>query len=268
MSINLSIGRISGLIEPTRAKLMRHPVYTQMSDLRHVQIFMEHHVYAVWDFMSLLKSLQRNFGSFRIPWTPSNHPNAVRLLNEIALAEETDEGFHGGYQSHFSMYRDSMVAAGANTEGIDRLIEIVDFEPGNFPDLSHLPIPVSAKQFVNATFDVIQRDDSIEMASTFLYGREDLLPGLFTKIVAEVAQEHSGRLDEFVNYLNRHIEVDEGEHGPAAERLLDLLCDGQEERIDRAQRAAEASLRHRMILWEGILADYNRYSCETEKGLV
>ena len=266
--MNLTIGHISDSIEPTRLQLMRHPVYTRMSNLQHVQIFMEHHVYAVWDFMSLLKSLQSKFGSFRIPWTPSNHPGAVRLLNEIALAEESDEGLHGEHQSHFSMYRDSMVAAGADTTGIDRLIELVDTEPGKFPDLGDIPIPSSAKQFVQATFDVIQRNDSIEMASTFLYGREDLLPGLFTKIVAQVSQEHSGRLDEFVNYLKRHIEVDEGEHGPAAERLLELLCDGQEERIRRACKAAEEALRHRMILWEGISADYNRYSCETEKGLV
>ena len=161
-----------------------------------------------------------------------------------------------------------MVAAGANTTGIDRLIEVVDLEPGKIPDLGGTPIPNSAREFVKATFDVIERNDSIEMASTFLYGREDLLPGLFTKIVAEVSREHSGRLDEFVNYLNRHIEVDEGEHGPAAERLLDLLCDGQKDRIERAHSAAEAALRHRMVLWEGILADYNRYSCETEKGLV
>ena len=149
--MNLSIGHISELIEPTRSHLMRHPVYTQMSNLRHVQIFMEHHVYAVWDFMSLLKSLQCKFGSFRIPWTPSGHPDAVRLLNEIALAEESDQGFHGEFQSHFSMYRESMVAAGANTNGIDRLIEVVDLEPGKIPDLGGTPIPNSAREFVKAS---------------------------------------------------------------------------------------------------------------------
>ena len=266
--MNLSIGHISDLIEPTRLQLVQHPVYTQMSNLRHVQIFMEHHVYAVWDFMSLLKALQCKFGSFRIPWTPSDHPDAVWLLNEIALAEESDEGLHGDHQSHFSMYRESMAAAGANTEGIDRLIELVDLQPGKLPEIDDIPVPSSAKQFLKSTFDVIERNDSVEMASTFLYGREDLLPGLFTKIVDQVSREHSGRLDGFVYYLNRHIEIDEGEHGPAAERLLDLLCDGQKERIERAHSAAEAALRHRFVLWEGILADYNRYSCEAEKGLV
>ncbi len=258
-----TICQISGLIESRRLELTQHPVYSRMSNLRHVQTFMEHHVYAVWDFMSLLKALQRKFGCFRVPWTPSAFPAAVRLLNDIALAEESDVGLDGECQSHFGMYREAMRAAGASTAAIDRLVEIVDDSPGQLPDLESIALPESAKKFVDATFGVISRDDSIEMAATFLYGREDLLPGLFTKIVAQVSQEHSGRLDVFLHYLQRHIEVDEGEHGPAAERLLEILCDGQADRIDRARLAASDALRHRMLLWDGILADYERNFSET-----
>lgn len=263
-----SIGHINDMLEPTRLQLLKHPVYTQMSSLRHVQIFMEHHVYAVWDFMSLLKALQRKFGCFRIPWTPSDNPDGVRLLNEIAVAEESDEGLDGTHRSHFSMYRSAMAEAGASTEAIDRLVEVVDMEAGCFPDLKKIALSDEARQFVGSTFEVIARNDSVEMASTFLYGREDLLPGLFTKIVEQVSEEHAGKLDQFVYYLNRHIEVDEGEHGPAAERLLAMLCDGKIDRIERAQKAASEALRQRMLLWDGIAADYNRSSSDTEKELV
>ncbi|HCP85492.1 MAG TPA: heme oxygenase, partial [Planctomycetaceae bacterium] len=115
--------RIKALLAPQREKLLNHPIYEHIKKPIHVRTFMTQHVFAVWDFMSLLKSLQQRFCGCDIPWHPEKqYPLAVRLINEIVLAEESDVGPTGQFLSHYEMYRMAMVQAGASTKEIDMLI--------------------------------------------------------------------------------------------------------------------------------------------------
>ena len=57
----------SSSLEPLRAKLVGHPVFHSVTTLPRLRVFMEHHVYPVWDFMSLLKSLQQTFAPHGSP---------------------------------------------------------------------------------------------------------------------------------------------------------------------------------------------------------
>ena len=107
-------------IAPLRARLAEHPLYASLRTLEELRAFMESHVFAVWDFMSLLKSLQRGLTGIDVPWLPSAHPEARRLVNEIVLGEESDV-YKGRPVSHFELYLEAMRQAGANTEPIDRL---------------------------------------------------------------------------------------------------------------------------------------------------
>jgi hypothetical protein len=54
------IDKINKTIEPLRQQIINHKVYSEIKDIEDLKVFMEYHVYAVWDFMSLLKTLQNN----------------------------------------------------------------------------------------------------------------------------------------------------------------------------------------------------------------
>jgi hypothetical protein len=111
MSIR-SYPELKSALAADRAALVEHSLYARLTGLRDVRVFMEHHVFAVWDFMSLLKSLQREVTCVGVPWVPRGDPTVRRLVNEIVLAEESDDGVRETYTSHFELYRAAMDVAG------------------------------------------------------------------------------------------------------------------------------------------------------------
>ena len=256
-------------LRPLRKQIKNHAVYGCLSTIDDIKLFMEYHIFAVWDFMSLLKALQGTLTNTTVPWTPKGSGAAARFINEIVMGEESDVNEHGEVKSHFEMYIDSMDQIQANTHQIKIFLKAIENGASVSKASEMVAMHPTVKSFINFTFGVISIGKPHCIAAAFTFGREDVIPDMFLEIIQQSkTSPEDERYSELLYYLNRHIEVDEGEHGPAAERLLDLLCDGQKDRIERAHSAAEAALRHRMMLWEGILADYNRYSCETEKGLV
>src|SRR6478735_771827 len=114
--------QLNARLDPLRKKLLDHPVYARIADVDAVRTFMEHHVFAVWDFMSLLKALQQRLTCVTVPWTPQGHRLSRRLINEIVLEEESDEDTRGGYISHFELYRAAMKQCGADTSRVDAFL--------------------------------------------------------------------------------------------------------------------------------------------------
>lgn len=239
-------------LAPLRSALLEHPLYGQIQTLDELHVFMRHHAYAVWDFMSLLKALQRRICGVDVPWHPPADPAAARLVNEIVLGEESDEGPEGGYASHFELYHRAMNCAGADTRPIDRFLS--DLRAGKDLEsaLQQSRIPPTVRSFVRQTFGVIERGDLCEIAAAFTFGREELLPGVFQRIVESLNRQSEGGLDEFLYYLNRHIELDQEEHGPMAGRLMCSLCQDDPVKWCIAEAAAVASLRARITLWNSI----------------
>ena len=121
--VNYHIASIEQKILPLRQQLLQHPLYAELHSLENIRHFMEGHAYAVWDFMVLLKALQRRLTSVEQAWVPSENRSARRLINEIVLAEESDLNLQGQPASHYEMYLDAMLQCGADTAGITQVID-------------------------------------------------------------------------------------------------------------------------------------------------
>jgi hypothetical protein len=239
---------------PLKEALLEHPIYRHIDNLPALRLFMEHHVFAVWDFMSLLKELQRRLCCTTVPWVPSGQPLGSRLVNEIVLAEEGDEDGHGGFASHFELYHRAMTGCGASTAAIDQFLDAIRSAKPVPTALESTLVPESVRRFVRQTFAVIDEGSICAIASAFTFGREDLLPALFRRLVDELNVQTSGGLADFRYYLQRHIGLDEEEHGPMASKLITLLCGTDEYRWQESQHAAVRALEARKNLWDGMLA--------------
>lgn len=220
-----------------------------IDDLR---VFMEHHVYAVWDFMSLAKSLQHRICPSGDLWLPTRvQRTSGRLINSIILAEESDrDPFNESYISHFDLYCQAMKEIGADTGPIMRFINQVSVS-GIDNALDTAIIPEPSRQFMRSTFDIIKRGKAHEIASAFTYGRETVIPQMFKRLInqLDVNSLDAGR---FLYYLDRHIEVDSGEHGPAALNLIIELCDYDPMKVVEAEQTAVDAIKARILFWDRV----------------
>jgi len=230
-------------IKNLQTELTFHPVYQTLTNLNELRQFMRYHVFAVWDFMSLLKALQKEITCTSVPWIPSTYPaEMVRLINQIVLGEESDVDQEGNPTSHFQLYLKSMEEVGASTS------EIRDFLAQLNLDL----IPYGARDFVKHNLDVAQNGHVVEVAASFFFGREKLIPQMFTTIV-QILDQEKVQAPTLIYYLKRHIEVDGEEHGPLALKCLDFLTGDSLELRNMAISAGVKALEMRRQLWDNVL---------------
>ena len=239
-----------------RNEVIGHPLYAQLRSVEDVQVFMEHHVFAVWDFMSLLKTLQAALTSVETAWVPTRHKAARRLINEIVLGEESDVDPFGQPASHYELYLDAMRQAGANTRPVVHFIQTLQrgFSLRDVLRYNTAEVPEAQLAFLRATERIIKRGKLHEIMASFTFGREDLIPDMFTELVRELHHNHPGTFDAFVYYLDRHIELDGDEHGPAALRMMHAVCGDDDAKWAEAEDTVVEALAARRALWDAILA--------------
>jgi hypothetical protein len=249
---NPGIERLQKAVSPARHRVISHPLYRSLDGLQPVTTFMEHHVFAVWDFMSLLKSLQRHLTCVQVPWVPTGPTGSRRLINDIVLVEESDE-LGRGFISHFELYLDGMTEAGADRGSIDAFIGLLTTGHPVLPSLQDAAVPGPSAEFTATTWGFIESAPVHCQAAAFAFGREDLIPDMFDQVVA-VNQELGNQLSTFVDYLKRHIQVDAEEHTPMAMQMLADLCGDDDDKWRECEDAVNAALAARTLLWDGILA--------------
>ena len=238
-------------IADLRYKLQNHVLYQNLENIEDVKIFMENHVFAVWDFMSLLKALQIKLTSIGTPWLPSENAKLSRFINEIVIAEESDMNEEGVPKSHFQMYLDAMNQVGANTEQIDNFIQSIKNGNSTLDGLSNSSINYKVAAFVKHTFSVIDTQQAHKIASAFTFGREDVIPDMFIKILDQ-SDKNNEKYNKLRYYLQRHIELDGDDHGPLSLMMIEELCGNDDQKWFEVQSVARESLQHRIALWDVI----------------
>lgn len=219
---------------------------------------MQYHVFAVWDFMSLLKTLQRELTCVAVPWVPVGNAATRYLINEIVTGEESDVDQQGNRMSHFELYLLAMKQAGADTGSIERLIAALKAGHTLTQALDAAGVPQAITNFVQCTFDTIGSAKPSLQAAVFTFGREDLIPGMFVSFVRDLNDQTSDRASVFQYYLERHIEVDGDHHSHLAYEMTELLCGDDADKWEQAQQAVAAALKARLQLWDAILAHISK----------
>ena len=243
---------IEPVLAPYRSRLFEHPIYEAVKDVEAVRVFMRSHVFAVWDFMSLLKRLQTDVTGTALPWRPPADASLARFVNEIVLGEETDEDGHGGYCSHFELYLSAMEQLGADCEPVERFLQLLETPVSASEALQGLDIPQATREFTRANLELAERAQPHEVAAAFCFGREDVIPEMFTRLVRSLPEENQA-VSRLAYYLDRHIELDGDEHGPLAIRLVTRLCGDNEQAWREATDAAIAAIQLRIDLRDGVL---------------
>ena len=247
----MKINQLEQELSLLREELNNHKLYGVLNTVEDIKAFMQQHVFAVWDFMSLLKALQNNLTCTSVPWLPVANPNISRFINEIVLDEESDVNELGEPMSHFEMYLDAMRQIGAEIKDIQFFLEDVK-QGSNIADaLNNVTINKQTKDFVNFTFSVIDSNESHKIAAAFTFGREDVIPNMFFQIINQ-SKSKEASFSKLTYYLNRHIELDGDEHGPLALKMMEALCGDNSKKWNEVLEISKLALQHRIALWDGI----------------
>src|SRR5258708_35971227 len=243
-----------------RSQLLDHSVYAEVASVEDLRRFMQDHVFAVWDFMSLLKRLQQDLTCTNVPWFPARNAKAARLINDIVIGEETDVDPDGSYVSHLDLYLRAMEDVGASTHQFDTFRSLARAGASIEAAMVRTEGPPHVRAFVSHTMMLAQSGSTEEVLAAFFYGREDIIPEMFSRLQKTLpgARETNDPLRHFVYYIERHIELDGDSHGPMGRELLEGLVADSPERDQRALRAACDSIEARIELWNGTLGSLRR----------
>ena len=241
-------------VESIKDQLTDHPLYANLMHIDDLHKFMEEHIFAVWDFMSLLKALQNHVTCTQVPWRPNEAPTLARFVNEIVLGEECDLNESGEIKSHFEMYLDAMDQIKADTTGIKAFLNSINQSKSIEASIKENKVSEVAANFLRFTFSVIESNKPHLIASAFTFGREDLIPDMFIGMVKHLSQSENVDCSKLIYYLERHIEVDGDEHGPLSLELVERLCGEDDEKWKEAIAVAKQAMQTRIELWNGINA--------------
>jgi hypothetical protein len=237
-----------------RAELLEHPVYAEVASVADLRRFMEDHVFAVWDFMSLVKRLQRDLTCTQVPWFPADNTPAARLINDIVIGEETDVDPDGSYVSHLDLYLRAMADVGASTRQFETFRSLAQVGASVEAAMVQTGVPSHVRAFVAHTMALARSGSTEEVLAAFFYGREDIIPEMFRRLQETLSARHDNdRLRHFIYYIERHILLDGDSHGPMGRELLEGLVADSAQRHERALGAACNSIEARIELWNGTL---------------
>jgi hypothetical protein len=257
--MNPYIQTLETSLAPLQTKINHHTLLHNITTQADIQCWMSHHVFAVWDFVCLIKALASRIIPQQTPWLPAKDTDSVYLMQQILLEEESDQSPSGKHASHFLWYLSAMAECGTNTGSIKTLLHALESGQNNTWALSHCPIPKPAQRFLKHTFSLFDQPTET-IAAAFVYGREAMTAGLFAALQQQIQTHQIPHCELLSGYLSRHITLDSEEHLPKARQMLINLCKQSPNRWRRAKQAAQEALIARWELLNGIEQAMRHYS--------
>jgi hypothetical protein len=249
----VSLESLRAAIAGVREDLLQHPIYEAVATVPRLRVFMSHHVFAVWDFMCLAKRLQRDLTSLDTLWVPPARPSLARFINSIIHGEESDIDPDGHAASHFDLYLTAMEEIGAPTAPARTFVSMIRMGAGVEASLTAAEASPAVRIFVTNTLHTVEHGTTIDVLSSFLFGREDLIPDMFQRLLPQWGESQQAR--GFAYYVERHIELDGDDHGPAGLRALAEMAGDDSATWQAAAAAAHSAITARIALWNGVHAD-------------
>lgn len=261
----MNSARVLKELKPLRDLLLSHKIYKSVNSIAHAQVFMKSHVYAVWDFMSLLKSMQTKLTVTSVPWVPCPDRISAYFVNSIVLTEESDNFSNNPEQSmsHFELYLEGMKELGGFSEPIEDLLN--DLKQGvplsqalslNEKNYSSI-IPSQTFRFVEKNLRIAKEGSLEQVTAFFLFGREDPIPDMFQGILNEI-DSNLIKAEKFKIYLNRHVQLDRDDHGPISMKIMNRICGDDEGKWNTVLNCAKEAIQDRIELWNGIEKQINQ----------
>ena len=253
--MNGQLKNLQQAIGPLRQQIINHKVYGLIAHIEDLGVFMSHHIYAVWDFMSLLKALQNNLTCTAVPWFPVGSANTRYLINEIVTGEESDIDINGERTSHYEMYLKAMQQCGTNAGDFLNFTSSLKNTNNLNEAFKRANTPPTVREFVDYTFGVINSGKPHLQAAVFTFGREDLIPNMFLSMVGDLDKKFPGQVSRLKYYLDRHIEVDGGHHSHLALEMTAELCGDDAQKWEEITAASVTALQKRIVLWDGVYTE-------------
>jgi hypothetical protein len=242
------LSQFSALALKHREELAAHALFAELETLEDLRRFTESHVFAVWDFMCLLKRLQQALTCVTVPWVPPLSARAARVVNQAVLHQESGIDPRGAPASHFQSYHRAMREIGADTSHIDAVITSVEQGSGFRAELT----PEPARSFVASTFRLLERGKIHELAAALCFGREETVPAGLRAVIDLLDEPLPGSYPPADCYRDGLLSASEGEHTPLALSLMHELCGDDAEKWRDAAVAVDGAVAARLTLWDGI----------------
>ncbi len=236
-------------------ELIEHVVYKDLMNIHNLRIFMGYHVFAVWDYMTLLKGLQRHITCTRVPWKPSTYPKElIRLINSMVLEEESDLDQNDQACDHFSLYVRAMEEMNADSKPIKSFLKNLD------TDILSTPL----KECMQFSINIAQNYPLHILAGVFYFGREQLIPRIFKPYLEGVTSYPAGTLTPTLSYyLRRHMDLDGNQQVARIMKLLDVACMDSPKAYQEALSYGIQACLLRKKLWDKALESMVHYTPQT-----
>jgi hypothetical protein len=258
-----SFAQFQSNIADHKKNLFNHDIYKQVNEIRKAKFFMESHIFGLWDYLTMLKSLQRELASRSI--LLSEIPNLPFLINQIVLNEEVDEEGSREYLTALGLYQlyiKAMEEISADSRPITYFVDLI--KAGTYwkqalyeTKENFRNIPDTTYSFLEHNLNVIEFSKIHVIAGVFFFGREDIHYsfGNFLKI----SQEKDINISHLRSYLQRHIDDDgETKNPKLGEYILNLLCKNDNSKWKEVEVEVISSIQKRNEFWDGIVESFEK----------